>query len=110
MTLKTKLKKKLFKKLKRKFHSYSTSENIALEPLHILNKILIPLQHVEFDTINTGDVTLFGKVEPIGFVQIENNRITLLSIDQTLNLDELIKNIPELSNMINSAIEPEEVL
>jgi len=79
-----------------------TSKPIMATPIHIDDKIVIPIHYIDIEVLDLKFPNLFGKIESKGFVVVENDENTFLSLDETLTLNDLINNIPELEEVLTN--------
>lgn len=78
-----------------------TSKHIMAPPIQVDDKLIIPIHHIDVQVFDIKFPNLFGSIESKGCIIVENNESHLLSLDATLELNELIENIPGLEETLN---------
>lgn len=87
---------------RKKIRPLKTSKPIMATPICIDDKTVIPIHYINIEVLDLKFPNLFGKIESKGFVVVENDDSTFLSLDETLTLKDLINNIPELDKILTT--------
>lgn len=75
---------------------YETSKPVMLDPIHLKEKTIIPIVHIDVTILDLKYANIYGRVDSKGIVIIEDDDERVLSLDETYNLEEVIKDMPEL--------------
>lgn len=85
----------MFKKNK----TFQTSKPILSNPIHLKNKVIIP---VCFVNVTSHRISTFGCIDTKGIVIIENQHCNWLPLDESFELDHHLKQLPELQKILSS--------
>jgi len=87
-------------KRKEKIVPLKTSKPIMSTPIHMDDKTVIPIHYIDVEVYDLKFPNLFGSIKSKGVIVIENEETTFLSLDDTLELNDLLKTIPELEETL----------
>ena len=77
-----------------------TSKLIMSDPIHINNKILIPISYINITILDKGLSSIYGTIDSKAVVVIENDNYHLLHICENDDLEEAIKLIPDFQDQL----------
>ncbi|MBI9013697.1 MAG: hypothetical protein JEZ08_15795 [Clostridiales bacterium] len=89
----------IFKRKEKKV-PLKTSKAVMTTPIHIDDKIVIPIHYINVEVFDLKFPNLFGSIQSKGVVVIDNHESTFLSLDDTLELNDLVNTIPELEKAL----------
>lgn len=83
----------------RKKETCEFSKCLAAKTIYTKDKAFIPIQEVNLNILD-GDSAIFGTIESQGILMIDGHTVKLFSEDKNIDLELLIKDIPELKETV----------
>ncbi len=87
-------------KHKEKTVPLKTSKPVMATPIHVDDKIVIPIHFINIEVFDLKFPNIFGSIQSKGVIVIDNQESTFLSLDDTLELSDLVNTIPELEETL----------
>lgn len=87
-------------KRKGKTESLRTSKSVMTTPIHIDDKIVIPIHCINVEIFDLKFPNIHGSIQSKGVIVLDNQDSTFLSLDDTLELNDLVNTIPGLEKTL----------